>query len=77
MATKKWANKERGLKFYSKGKDVYNQEFFVQDGSWACFAGVRIYGHESNNEHTDICLSLKKTGAEKLIIGLQKFIDEN
>ena len=67
----KWANKERGLRYYGKGKDLYNREFRVQDGSWACFKGIRIYGHDSDNEGTDICLSLKVSGVRKLIRALE------
>lgn len=74
---KKWANRERGLGYHSEGKDVYDQPFHVQDGSWACFAGVRIYARNSSNDHEEICLSLKVSGAKKLIKGLQKFIKEN
>lgn len=70
----KWANKSRGLELYAKGKDLYEQEFYVQDGSWACVRGVRIYGHNSDNEHTKICLSLTESGAKKLIKGLEKFL---
>lgn len=72
----KWAHKERGLRLYSEGKDVYGEKFYVQDGSWAMFAGVRIYGHNSSNEKEEICLSLKVKDAKKLIIGLKKFVDK-
>ena len=74
---KKYANKERGLRNYSEGKDLYGQKFHVQDGSWACFPGVRIYAFDSANEPKEICLSLKISGAKKLIHGLQKFIENN
>lgn len=71
------ANKERGLRLYGQGLDLYGQEFHVQDGSWACYPGVRIYAHDSDNEKTEICLSLKISGAEKLIRALQSFVKEN
>jgi hypothetical protein len=71
---RKWANKELGLKLYAEGKDVYNKSFHIQDGSWAMFDGVRIYGHNSDNENTEICLSLNKVNARKVIKGLQRFI---
>lgn len=69
---KRWVSKERGLELYGKGKDLYGREFRVQDGSWACFKGIRIYGHNSDNEGTEICLSLKADGVKCLIKALQK-----
>ena len=69
---KKWANKSRGLKYYNSGKDVYGKPFHVQDGSWACFRGVRIYAY--NVDGKEVCLSLKESGANKLIDGLKKFL---
>ncbi len=71
MKRKVFANKERGLLLYGKGKDLYGREFSIQDGSWACFHGIRIYGHDSDNEGTRMCLSLKKQGVIKLIKALQ------
>ena len=76
MTNKKWANRERGLMFYGKGGDVYGSEFYIQDGSWAMFSGVRIYARNSSNEKEEICLSLKLDGAKKLIKGLQRFVLE-
>lgn len=73
---KKFANKERELLMYIEGKDVYGKEFWVQDGSFACFSACRIYHNEDKKgEHE--CLSLKINEAKKLIKGLQKFIKEN
>ena len=72
----KWVSKERGLRLYSRGRDVYGETFRVQDGSWACFRGVRIYGHDCDNEKSNICLSLKLGGAKTLIKGLQQFIKD-
>ena len=71
---KKWANKERGLESYGCGKDVYGYDFHVQDGSWALFRGFRIYGSDSNNDHTPICLSLKLDGVRKLKLALEKIL---
>lgn len=73
---KKWANRSRGLRYYAKGKDVYGNPFTVSDGSWACFAGVRIYGKNSSNEQEDICLSLKVKDAKKLAEGLLDFVKQ-
>jgi len=67
----KWANKERGLLYYGRGKDLYNREFHVQDGSWAEIMGIRIYGHNSDNEGSEICLSLTEKGASQLIKALR------
>lgn len=72
---KKWANESRGLKFYAKGKDVYNREYHVQDGSWAMFRGVRIYCHDSTNEDHPVCLSLNEKEARRLIGGLEEFLE--
>ncbi len=77
MTKRKWANKSRGLGYHSQGEDVYGAKFHVQDGSWACFPGVRIYAHNSSNEQEEICLSLKVSGAKALVKGLLKFIKEN
>lgn len=74
---KKYANKSRGLLNYSEGKDVYGKPFRVQDGTWACFAGVRIYAHNSSNEQEEICLSLNVNDAKKLVKGLKEFIKKN
>lgn len=74
---RKWASKERGLRYYGEGKDIQGKPFHVQDGSWACFSGVRIYGHDSSNEQQEICLSLKVTDAKKLMKGLQQFIKKH
>lgn len=76
MTNKKWANKERGLRLYGEGKDVYGSGFHIQDGSWAAFSAVRIYARNSSNEKEEICLSLKLDGAKKLIKGLQRFVLE-
>ena len=75
MSNKRWANKSRGLRYYSEGSDVYQMPFHVQDGSWAMFRGVRIYGHDSSNEKNEICLSLNEKNVKKLIIGLNKFLE--
>ena len=64
--------KKRGLLLYGKGKDLYGREIRVQDGSWAMLHGVRIYAHNSDNDGTEICLSLRKADAKKLIIALKK-----
>lgn len=70
---KKWANKERGLRYYGKGKDVYSNEWYVQDGSWASFHGIRIYHSDCDYEvPVKSCLTLKKSDAIKLIKALQK-----
>lgn len=74
---RKYANRERGLLNYGEGKDLYGMRFHVQDGSWAMFKGIRIYGHDSNNEHSEICLSLKESGVKKLILALKKSIGES
>ena len=71
---KKWASRERGLRMYAEGKDVVDREFWVQDGSWAFFSGVRIY-HTGTNDPGEECLSLTVAGARKLIAGLQAFVD--
>ena len=69
---KRWANKERGLELYGKGKDLYGREFTVQDGSWATVQGIRIYCHDSDNEGTTISLSLTQHGAKELIQALEE-----
>ena len=66
----------RGLRRYGSGKDLYGRKFSVQDGSWACFEGFRIYAHNSDNEGTEICLSLKMSGVKQLIKSLNKIVDE-
>lgn len=73
---KKWASKERGLRYYGEGKDVYGRDFYVQDGSWAEFEGIRIYAHNSDNEGTSICISLKKDGLVKMLKALQFALDK-
>lgn len=70
-----YANKERGLLQYGNGTDLYGRKFRIQDGSWAMFHGIRIYGSDSNNEGTSICLSLKKSGVKKMIEGLTKALE--
>lgn len=77
MTKRKWANKSRGLRYHSQGEDVYGAKFHVQDESWACFPGVRIYAYNSSNEQEEICLWLKVSGAKALVKGLLKFIKEN
>ena len=68
---KKWANKERGLKNYCEGKDVYGTPFHIQDTSHAAFDAVWIYhGEEGENN----ALAVNKEGAEKIIAGLKKFL---
>lgn len=68
---KKWANKSRGLRLYGEGIDLYGRKFRVQDGSWAEFHGIRIYGYDSTTEDIVICLSLKMDGVNKLIKALK------
>ena len=76
---KKWANKKRGLKLYSKGKDLYNNEFYIQDSSWACVRGVRIYAqdHTLNIDDVEICIDLTEKGAKQVIKGLEEFLKDN
>lgn len=70
MMKKKWADKEKGLRFYGDGTDLYGHPFSVEDGSWAEFQGIRIYLHDSIIEK-EVCFCLRKDGVEDLIKALK------
>lgn len=70
---KKWVDKEKHLKFYGEGEDLYGHVFTVQDGSWAEVQGIRIYFTQSYviDTHGRPCLCLDKKGARNLIKALK------
>lgn len=73
---KKYANRERGLLMYGEGKDVYQQKFWLQDGSFS-MPVCRIYHKSGNNFKDEVCLSIKINDAKKIIKALEKFISQN